>query len=140
MPTLATRVRAMFFKAWNAYGRPVMPVVGPPSTWDLPDGYAYDKAVDRVAGPDHVILPNPEDYWTFETVYIIPEANPKEVSNMIAVGKVPVGTMGVGILETDAARVKAAHAVQVKGEWYDVASVEEGLNAGWRLVLLTRRS
>jgi hypothetical protein len=130
----------MFFKAWNAYGRPVMSVVGPTETWSLPTGFAYDKTVDRIANVEHVILPNPEDYWTFDTVYIVPEANPKEVRNMIAVGAVPVGTVGVGVLESDAAKVRGAHAIQLKGEWYDVSSVSEGLNAGWRLVLLTRRS
>lgn len=140
MATLATRVRSMFFRMWRAYNRPTISVVLPPEQWTLPDGYEYDALTDRIANTDHTILPNPEDYWSTATVYIVPDSNPKETRNLIAQGVLPSGTVDVGVLADDVATVKTGHAVQLNGEWYDVAEVGDGIGAGWHSVRLTRRS
>lgn len=140
MATLAVKVRLAYLRAWKAYGQPVMTVVKQIADWDLPAGYTYDPVVDRVADAGHNVLPNPEDYWVTASIYIVPDKNPAALRNLAAQGLVPDGTMAVGILSDDAAVVAAAHAVQLDGQWYDVAAVEAGLNAGWQLVRLTRRS
>lgn len=140
MATLAQRVARVFYTAWLAYGSPQATVVKPISDWALPDGFSYDGRLDRIANASRVTLPNPQDYWVTEMAYIVPNQNPQELRSLIAAGLVPAGTIEVGIQEADATLFETAHAVQVSGQWYDVGYIEQGIQAGWRLVRLTRRT
>jgi hypothetical protein len=111
--------------------------------WALPSGFAYDPAVDAIRNSAGVTLPNPEAYWATESIYIVPDDGGGETRVLIAAGVIPAGTLTLSILSDDAATVRAAHAVQVSGAWYDVVEVAcepAGGPGGWCDVQLRRRS
>lgn len=142
MSTLQRMAQAAFRKAWTRYGKPTMTVVKPIASWSLPDGFAYDTSVDAIRN-NGIILPNPEDYWITEQVYIVPDDPGSDMRVLIAAGIVPSGTLTLSILSNDAETVRAAHAVQVDGAWYDVAEVvcePAGGPGAWCNVQLRRRS
>lgn len=138
MATLAQRVTRVFRRAWLAYGKPAVTVVRPVTAWTLPAGYAYDANLDRIANAQHYILPNPESYWVTDSVDVIPNKPSQDLRMLMAAGLVPVGTIELGLLSTDAATLEAAHAVQYDGHWYNVAAVESA-GIGWSVVRMTRR-
>lgn len=140
MATLTQRVARMFYRAWNAYGQPTATVVRPLADWNLPAGFSYDERLDRITNSSQAVIRNPEDYWVTDTVYIVPNQNPNELRSLMAAGLVPAGTIEIGVMEADAATIENAHAVQVNGQWYDVSYIEQGIQAGWRMARLTRRS
>lgn len=146
MSDLPQRVRAIFRLAWQRYGKPRMWVVGPISGWSLPAGFAYSDDVDQVIGPTGVVLPNPESYWVGEYIYIVPTQRTADLEVLVAAGVVPVGTVDAYILAEDLATVRAAHSIQVNGDWYDVidtgtSPVGFGADASmWARVRLRRRS
>ncbi|MCD6290045.1 MAG: hypothetical protein J7M34_06025 [Anaerolineae bacterium] len=144
MATLASRVRRIFSQAWKQYGRPVMAAVRPVTQWNLPPGYAYDESVDAVTyGSGGAILPNPEDYWVVDYIYIVPTRESADVRALVAAGVVPEGATEVLILVDDLETARDAHAVEIDGLWYDVISVDPGppgTGGVWARVSLRRRS
>ncbi|HEY65543.1 MAG TPA: hypothetical protein G4O02_13335 [Caldilineae bacterium] len=144
MVTLARRVRRVFLQAWRRYGRPVMAVIRPVNQWGLPPGYAYDESLDAVIyGDTGDVLPNPEDYWASDYIYIVPAREAADMRALVAAGIVPEGITEVFILADDAPTVRAAHAIEIDGQWYDVISVDHapaGTGGVWARVQLRRRS
>ena len=142
MATLGQLVPRIFGRAWQRYGQPIMRVVRPLAQWTLPAGFAYNATVDAVTDAVGVVLPNPEAYWATDDVYLVPTGGTAEARALAAIGVLPTGTISVYVLPADAATVRAAHAVEVDGAWYDVAEVSAspvGANA-WLRVELRRRS
>lgn len=142
MATLGQLVPRIFARAWQRYGRPVMRVVRPIAHWALPAGFAYNPTVDAITDAAGIVLPNPEAYWTTDDVYIVPTGGTADEQVLAAIGVIPAGTIYVFVLPQDAATVRAAHAIEVDGAWYDVVEVSArpvGANA-WLRVELRRRS
>lgn len=139
MAKLPTRIGMIFRRAWEAYGNPTAAVVKPVAEWNLPAGFSYDARLDRITDAAHQVLPNPEAYWVEETVYIVPATNPDEMATLIAAGLVKPGSMDIGVLSADAAKLENAYAVRIDSVWYVVDGVETGFSAGWRRVRLARR-
>lgn len=121
-----------------------MAVIRPVSQWSLPAGYAYDESVDAVVyGDTGDVLPNPEEYWASDYIYIVPARAAADVRALVAAGIVPEGTTEVFILADDAEMVRQGHAVEIDGQWYDVVSVDHspaGMGGIWARVTLRRRS
>jgi len=140
---LSAMIQKIFGRAWWRYGKPVLVAVRPTTTWTLPTYFAYDPELDVVKNASGVVLPNPEAYWGTDTVYIVPAADTADVKMLVAAGVVPDGTVEVSVLAADLATVRAAHAVQLSGRWYDVTDVTDapaGAPAVWGIVRLRRRS
>ena len=144
MVALSQRVRRVFLQAWRRYGQPVMAVIRPVSQWSLPPGYAYDESVDAVIyGDTGDVLPDPEDYWASDYIYIVPAREAADVRTLVAAGIVPEGITEVLILADDAETVRRAYAIEIDGQWYDVVSVDHapaGTGGAWARVTLRRRS
>lgn len=144
MSRLSTRVKRMFQRTWRAFEKPTLTVVRPVSYWSLPSGWSYNEELDAVVDGSGTVLPNPEDYWASETVYIVPLGETADLLNMMAAGLVPSGTVDVLIMQQDVATVREAHAVQISGDWYDVVEVAETpvghVSGVWARVRLQRRS
>jgi len=143
--SLATRGAAMFRRAWQAYGRPRMAVVPPRSAWSIPQGFAYDPLQDQIVDANGTLLKNYSDYWpTLDYLDVLPVTESAEVRVLVAAGIVPSGTMTVGILGADLPTVRAAYAVQLDDEWYDVVDTPNtpaGVGGGyWSRVQLRRRA
>jgi hypothetical protein len=142
--TLSARVKAVFKRAWIAYGKPTLMAAPPVADWSLPAGFSYDASLDAIVDASGTVLPNPEDYWgALNTVYIVPVRSSDDLRSMIAAGIVPDGLLEVFVLAADLATVRTAHAVQVNGQWYDVAGVAaepSGTSDVWARLRLTRRS
>ncbi len=144
MVGLAGRIKRIFDQAWRRYGRPRMAAVRPPDRWTLPTGYRYEASVDAViydATGD--VLPNPEAYWAVDYIYIVPTREAADMRALAAAGVVPEGLTEVLILAEDADTVRAAHAIEIDGQWYDVVGVEHappGTGGAWARVQLRRRA
>jgi len=121
-----------------------MAVIRPVDRWSLPPGYGYDESLDAVIyGDTGDVLPNPEDYWASDYIYIVPAREAADMRALSAAGLVPDGITEVLILADDAPTVRDAHAVEIDGQWYDVAGVEHappGTGGAWARVRLRRRS
>jgi len=144
MSALSTRVKRMFQRAWRAFEKPTLTAIRPIAYWSLPSGWSYDEEVDAIVDSSGTVLPNPEDYWASDTIYIVPLGETADLLNMMTAGLVPSGTVDVLIMQQDVATVNQAHAVQLNGEWYDVVEVAQtpvGHSQGiWARVRLQRRS
>ncbi len=147
MATLAQMIPRIFRQAWRRYGQPFMTVVRPFSDWDLPVGFAYNDELDVIQNAAGIVLPNPEDYWVTDMVYIVPARQTGEARALMVAGLVPAGTVDVFVLATDLPAVRAAHAVEIDGDWYDVVNVGmEPVGVGgattavWGRVTVQRRS
>lgn len=155
MPTLSQLGPRIFRHANRRYGKPYMLVVRPLTQWALPAGFAYDATVDAIANGGGTILPNPEDYWVTDAVYIVPVASVvstvvEDIADryrlsplgMVASGEIMVWIAGA----TDIERVQVAHSIQLGNRWYDVENVQEapsGYPAAdglWALIRLRARS
>lgn len=142
---LSQMIPRIFRLAWHRYGEPSMRVVRPLDEWLLPDGYAYDDATDTVINYYGYILSDEDLFLTADTVYIVPTQRSADLDVLIAAGVVPTGTVDVYILKDDAETVKAAHAIEIDDDWYDVLEVAHapvgiGDSALWARVRLKRRS
>jgi hypothetical protein len=150
--SLSTRVHRVFTWAWRRYGKPVMYVVRRMAEWTLPAGFSYDDETDSIHDAAGLWLPNPEDYWVGEYIYIVPSvrgwgtaSRTADLEVLIAAGIVPAGTIDVFILHDEVDLMREAHAVEVSGDWYDVLEVSRapigiGVEGIWARVRLTRRS
>jgi hypothetical protein len=143
--SLATRIPRIFRQAWLAYGQPQMAAVQPITGWTLPAGFAYDGDLDVIQNAAGAVITNPEDYWAMDYLDIVPTKRTADLQMLIAAGEVPAGSVDVYILSADAPTVRAAHSIEIDGDWYDVYEVAHGpvgvAPAGnWARVRLTRRS
>ena len=149
--SLSSRVHKIFIRAWRRYGKPVMYVVHRMSEWTLPAGFTYDDETDSIHDASGLWLPNPEDYWVSEYIYIVPSvrggtgSGTADLEVLIAAGIVPAGTIDVYIMHSDVDTVREAHAVEMSGDWYDVLEVSRapigiGTEGVWAKTRLTRRS
>lgn len=145
--SLKSQVTAMFMKAWRAYGQPVIAVAPPLGAWSLPAGYAFADEVDGIQTTGGATITDMDAlaaYFAMDTVYIVPVKETADLHVLIATGIVPSGSTEVYVLQDDVATVRAAHAVQVNGEWYNVADAGKGPvghPAGiWAKVRLERRA
>lgn len=124
--TLANLARRMFFQAWRRYGCPTLLAVRPRSAWSLPAGFAYDADVDAIRNGAGVVLTNAEDYWVSDTVYIVPEASRRaggdlaELQQLLVTGIATLGAVGVWVWGDDIAKLRAAHALRLGDQWYDL--------------------
>jgi len=144
---LASQIKSIFRRAWLAYGKPTMTTVRPIAYWALPAGFAYAAEYDAITNSAGMVLTNHADYWVTDTVYIVPAKHTADLDMLIAAGVVPSGSVDVYIMAADVARVKASHAAQINGDWYDVIDVGQapvgypgGATALWARVRLQRRS
>lgn len=145
--SLATNVVSIFNRAWLAYGQPVLTAVRPVSAWNLPAGFTYDPTYDALTNGSGTVLPNPQAYWTTDTVYLVPVKRTADLDVLVAAGVVPAGTVDIYVLAADAATMQAAHACQINTQWYDVSDVGQapvgypgGATGIWARVRLQRRS
>lgn len=146
--SLKTRVDKIFMRAWKRYGRPQMGAVPPVTSWTLPAGFAYDDNIDAIANSAHTVILNPEDYWgPIDYIYIVPvpPSRTADFDAMLAAGVIPTGITREYILAIDVPTVRAAHAVEINGEWYTVMEVGMGPSGYdprgiWSVVTLQRRS
>jgi len=143
--TLAQMIPRMFWQAWRRYGQPLMTVVRPLGDWNLPAGFAYNAELDVIQDAAGTVLPNPEDYWATDLVYIVPARQTGETRMLMVAGLVPAGTVDVFVLAADLPAVRAAHAVEIDGDWYDMVNVGMepvgvGSGAVWGRVTVQRRS
>ena len=143
MQALDFLVPRIFRQAWERYGKPALWAIRPLADWSLPAGFAYDRSVDAITDAAGTVLPNPESYWAGDYVYIVPIGQTADLRAMVAAGVVPSGMVDVKVLSADLATVRAAHAVQINGDWYDVLEVAQapvGVAGVWGTVRLRRRS
>lgn len=144
--SLVSQVTALFMQAWRAYGKPVISVAPPVASWSLPAGYAFDDQSDGIVtagGATITDLDGLSAYFAEASVYIVPIRSDDDTRVLIAAGVIPSGALDVKILAADVATVKAAFAVEVDGEWFNVDSVAvepSGATSGWAKVRLVRRS
>lgn len=146
--SLAARVRSIFMRAWRAYGKPTILAVPPLAEWSLPAGYAYSASHDGIQTGGGEVLNDLDafmssGYFASETVYIVPAQEVDDLRAMVAAGIAPDGMMELYVLAADLATVRAAFAVQVNGQWYDVAGIgaaPSGAADVWARVRLRRRS
>ena len=145
--SLATNVTSIFYRAWLAYGKPVLTAVRPRSAWNLPAGFSYDDNYDAITDAAGTVLPNPQDYWATDMVYIVPTKRTADLDVLIATGVVPAGTIDIFVLAADVATMQVAHAGQINTDWYDVMDVGQapvgypgGATGIWARVRLQRRS
>jgi hypothetical protein len=144
---LKAQITAIFLKAWRAYGQPTMDLVPPLASWSLPAGYAFDDQNDGITttgGDTFTDLDALSVYFTTDPVYIVPVQETAELRTLIAAGVVPNGTTEVFVLQADVATARAAFAVELSGEWYNVVDSGQG-PAGhptgtWAKVRLERRA
>ena len=139
-------VKVIFKKAWRRYGEPVMWVAAPVADWNIPAGFSYDAETDAVTNTiTGAVLENVLDYIVGEYLDIVPVKRTADLETLIAAGVVPAGSVDVYILAADSETVKAAHSVEIDGDWYDMREVAhapvgiapEGV---WARVRLERRS
>ena len=143
--SLTTWIPRIFNHAWTRYGKPTITAVAPVADWTLPAGFAYNDDLDVIANAAGTVITNPEDYWATDTVYIVPLGRSADLQALIAAGEAPSGTANFLVLDTDAATVRAAHAIQYDGDWCDVQEVAHapiglGGSGRWARVTVTRRS
>ena len=143
MASLSSLIPTIFRKAWDRYGRPVMATVPPISDWSLPSGFGYNPTTDRIEDSSGLHLSNWVIYSVVDYIYIVPATPSADLQIAIAAGIVPSGTVEAGILGNDVETVRAAFAVQIRDQWYDVLDIQEnplGTSSSWARVRLTRRS
>jgi hypothetical protein len=144
--TLASRVRAVFRRAWQRYGKPTMTIVPPLADWSLPAGYSFDPSRDGIVtggGATLTDLDALSEYYAAGVVYIVPLQASDDLRAMRSAGIAPDGQIEVYVLAADIPTVQAAFAVQVGGLWFNVVSpaVEpSGAADIWARVRLERRS
>lgn len=146
--SLPTQVKAIFRRAWLAYGKPSLLAAPPLDEWTLPSGYGYSASYDGIRTGSGETLNDlgaflASGYFAGETVYIVPVQDTDELRSMAAAGVVPDGTLELYVLAADLATVRAAFAVQIGGLWYDVAAVgaePSGTTDVWARVRLQRRA
>ena len=146
--SLPTQVKAIFRRAWLAYGKPTLLAAPPLTEWTLPAGYGYSASYDGIRTGSGEVLNDlsafqTSGYFAGETVYIVPLESTDEMRSMAAAGVVPDGTLELYVLAADLATVRAAFAVQVGGLWFDVAAAgvePSGASDVWARVRLTRRA
>ena len=117
----------------------------PVTDWNLPAGFAYDGTLDVVQSAAGVVLTNVMDYMTGAYLDIVPVKRTADLEVLVAAGVVPAGTVDVYILSADSETVKAAHSIEIDGDWYDVKEVAHGPvgiapEGNWARVTLERRS
>jgi len=139
---LGLSVQRMFKQAWERYSRPVIWAVRPILNWSLPTDFTYNLIDDAIEDSSGVVLPNPEDYWAGDYIYIVPMGVTADLRAMIAAGYVEAGTIEVRVMVADLPVVRQAHAIMIDGEWYDVTeAASRPVGAGvWGQVHLRRRS
>lgn len=131
MGTLADKVPRIFRQAWQRYGRPTLTAVRPVAAWQLPAGFAYDADVDAIRNSAGVVLTNHSDYWVTDTVYILPAksvaggGDVAELQSMLATGLTTTGELSVWVLGADIAKLRAAHALLIGDQWYDLDSQQQ---------------
>jgi len=151
MATLAQLAPRIFRLANRRYGKPYMTVVRPVDDWNLPNDFAYDPDVDAVRNSNGTVLPNPEDYWTSDVVYIVPTKadwrdDVAELFKVVAGGMLNEGTLELWIAQGDISKVRAAHSVLLDRRWYNVENQQEapsgypGTDGLWSRVRLRGRS
>lgn len=145
MATLNAMVKAVFKKAHDRYGKPVMWVAAPVTDWSLPAGFTYDSEFDVVQSAAGVVLENVMDYVAGGYINIVPIRRTADLEVLIAAGVVPGGSVDVYILSADTETVKAAHSIEIDGDWYDMREVAHGPvgiapEGNWARVRLERRS
>jgi hypothetical protein len=107
--------------------------------------------VDTIRNGAGTVLPNPEDYWATDIVYIVPtksqgDSGAAQLAVLLAGGTVSAGTISIWVLEDDIAKVHAAHAIQIGNRWYTVSNTQEapsgfpGSSGLWARVTLQGRS
>lgn len=145
MASLAAMVRRIFRQAHIRYGEPQMWAADPVADWNLPAGFAYDAQLDLIQNVTGVVLNNPQDYMTGGYIDIVPVKRTADLEVLVAAGVVPGGSVDVYILSADGETVKAAHSIEIDGDWYDVREVAHGPvgiapEGNWARVRLERRS
>ncbi|HNU04164.1 MAG TPA: hypothetical protein PKL67_08415 [Anaerolineae bacterium] len=146
--SLTQRIKAIFRRAWRAYGQPSLLAAPPLDAWTLPPSYSYSAAHDGIRTGSGETLNDLDaflasGYFAGETVYIVPVQDTDELRSMAAAGIVPDGTLELYVLAADLATVRSAFAVQINGLWYDVAAVgaePSGAGDTWARVRLRRRA
>lgn len=146
--SLSTRVNAIFRRAWRAYGKPTMTAAPPLDEWTLPAGYAYSVSYDGIQTGSGEILNDLDafmssGYFAGEAVYIVPVQDTDDLRSMVAAGIAPDGLLELYVLAADLPTVREAFALQVNGQWYDVAGLgaePSGASDVWARVRLQRRS
>lgn len=152
MATLAQMIPRIFRHAWLRYGQPTMLAVRPISYWALPAGFAYDPNVDAIRNAGGVVLPNPQDYWATDLIYIVPSRSDRgagsiaELQELLVNGVVSGGGVGVWVLQVDIPKLRSAHAILLGDQWYDLDHQQQqpsgyGDSAGlWAYVRLKGRT
>lgn len=134
MPTLSQLAPRIFRHANRRYGKPYLRAVRPLTQWALPAGFAYDANVDAITNVSGTVLPNPEDYWVTDTIYIVPVASVvstvvEDIADRYRLS--PIGFVASGEImvwvegATDIERVQVAHSILMGNRWYDVENVQE---------------
>lgn len=131
MATLAQIIPRIFKHAWGRYGRPTLTAVRPIAYWDLPAGFAYDQDVDAIRNSVGDVLTNPNDYWTTDLIYILPTKSTTaagdvaELQALIAPGITQSGEISIWVLQGDILKLRAAHAILLGDQWYDLVSQQQ---------------
>lgn len=143
--TLADMLAATFAQARVLCGNPVLTAIGPIAGWHLPAGWAYDAGADAITNAFGQTMTDAQcaAYWTTSTVNCVPA---EQASNLLVLtpgGLAPDGGAAVIILSADIAAVKAAWAVILNGDHYNVTDVQTlpaGASPALATVQLHRRS
>lgn len=146
--TLASKINRIFNLANRRYGKPYLEAVPPLSSWTLPAGYTADATLDGIRTGSGEVLTDLDafetsGYFNLSTVYIVPLQSSDDLRSMIAAGIAPAGQLELYVLAADLPTVRAAFAIQVNGQWYDVAgpaAEPSGATDVWARVRLQRRA
>ena len=116
-----------FRRARNRLGSPVLTAVRPITDWadNLPAGYHYDEAVDSIHDYNGRPLAVLSDYWTTDSVDIVPLAASEELQALMVAGEVPAGSLEVVVLAANTTKMRAAWAALIDGIEYNIKSVTQ---------------
>lgn len=151
MAQLSDLIPRIFRQAWTRYGKPTATVVRPLAAWSLPAGFSYEANVDTIRNAAGTVLPNPEDYWATDIVYIVPTKSnlidsTAQLASLLAGGVTLTGTIDIWVLEDDIAKTLACHALKIGNRWYTVSNTQPapsgypGSSELWARVTLQGRS
>jgi hypothetical protein len=131
MATLAQLIPRIFNHAWQRYGEPTLTAVRPIAYWVLPAGFAYNKDVDAIRDSAGVVLTNVSDYWTSDSIHILPTKSAPGGGDVAELQALPVpgvaqtGEVSVWVLKDDIHKLRVAHALLLGDQWYDLVSQQQ---------------
>ena len=133
-----------FKRARNRLGGPTLVAVRPITDWAnaLPVGYHYDESVDSIHDYNGRQLAVLSDYWTTDSVDMVPLAASEELQALMVAGEVPAGSVEVIVLADNTAKMRAAWAALIDGIEYNIKSVTKyppGSVAIFAVVRLAKR-